>query len=96
MLCITVLKYLSRTGAFHSGTQSDQSRNCPAPSQFDLSAGELCRVPKRVGHPTSAEEEAHVLIIEPIGTRNTGNVEDPEFTAAGPYKAVVRKSKVTL
>ena len=50
---------------------------------INLGAGELCIVPKRVEHRTSADEEAHVLIIEPIGTRNTGNVEDPEFTAAG-------------
>jgi mannose-6-phosphate isomerase-like protein (cupin superfamily) len=49
----------------------------------ELGAGELYIVPKGVEHRTSAEEEAHVLILEPIGTRNTGNVDDAEFTAPG-------------
>ena len=47
----------------------------------ELEAGELYVIPKGVEHRTSAEEEAHVLIFEPIATRNTGNVEDPEFTS---------------
>jgi mannose-6-phosphate isomerase-like protein (cupin superfamily) len=46
----------------------------------ELGAGEFCVVPKRIEHRTSANEEAHLLVFEPIGTRNTGNVEDPEFT----------------
>jgi mannose-6-phosphate isomerase-like protein (cupin superfamily) len=49
----------------------------------ELGAGELYIVPRGIEHRTSADEEAHVLIFEPIGTRNTGNVEDPELTAAG-------------
>lgn len=47
----------------------------------ELEAGEFCVVPKGIEHRTSADDEAHLLIFEPIGTRNTGNVEDPAFTA---------------
>lgn len=48
----------------------------------ELGAGEFCIVPRRIEHRTSADEETHVLVFEPIGTRNTGNVEDPKFTTA--------------
>lgn len=46
----------------------------------ELGAGEFCIVPRGIEHRTSAEEETHVLVFEPISTRNTGNVEDPKFT----------------
>ncbi len=45
----------------------------------DLAPGELYIVPRGVEHRTSADE-AHVMVFEPIGIRNTGNVEDPKFT----------------
>jgi len=44
-----------------------------------LCAGEVFVVPKGVEHRPVAEEEAHVLLIEPQGTPNTG---DP--TTAAP------------
>jgi mannose-6-phosphate isomerase-like protein (cupin superfamily) len=47
----------------------------------DLAAGELVIVPHGVEHRTMAEEEAEVLVFEPGGTRNTGNVEHPTLTA---------------
>ena len=40
-----------------------------------LSPGELFVVPKGVEHRPMAEEEAHILLIEPSGTPNTGNAE---------------------
>ena len=43
-----------------------------------LSPGEMFVVPKRVEHCPMAEEEVHVLLIEPEGTPNTGD----ERTAA--------------
>jgi mannose-6-phosphate isomerase-like protein (cupin superfamily) len=43
-----------------------------------LEAGELCVVPKGVEHRTVAEDEVHLLLIEPKGTPNTGD----EKTAA--------------
>jgi mannose-6-phosphate isomerase-like protein (cupin superfamily) len=40
-----------------------------------LGPGELCVVPRGVEHCPMAEEETHVLLIEPAGTPNTGNPE---------------------
>jgi mannose-6-phosphate isomerase-like protein (cupin superfamily) len=48
-----------------------------------LAPGEFCVVPRGVEHRTTAEAEAEVLIFEPAGTRNTGNVVDPTYTAPG-------------
>lgn len=38
-----------------------------------LGAGEMFVVPKGLEHRPVAEEEAHILLIEPQGTPNTGN-----------------------
>ena len=38
-----------------------------------LSAGEMFVVPKGVEHCPVAEEEVHLLLIEPAGTPNTGD-----------------------
>lgn len=46
-----------------------------------LQAGEFCVVPRNVEHRTIAEAEAEVLVFEPAGVRNTGNVVDEYFTA---------------
>lgn len=40
----------------------------------ELSEGELFIVPRGVEHKPSAEEECWVVLIEPAGTLNTGNV----------------------
>ena len=40
-----------------------------------LEPGQLFVVPRGVEHCPKAEEETHVLLIEPRGTRNTGDVE---------------------
>ncbi len=40
--------------------------------QVNLSAGELCVVPKGVEHRPRAEKICHVLLIEPRGVINTG------------------------
>ena len=47
----------------------------------ELAEGELCVVPRLTEHRTSADEEAWVLLFEPAGTRNTGDVVDEQFTA---------------
>jgi mannose-6-phosphate isomerase-like protein (cupin superfamily) len=44
-----------------------------------LGPGELFVVPKGVEHRPMAEEEVHILVIEPSGTPNTG---DPATAAA--------------
>lgn len=40
-----------------------------------LNAGEMYVVPKGVEHRPVADEEAHLLLIEPTGTPNTGSIE---------------------
>lgn len=50
-----------------------------------ISAGEFVIVPRGVEHKPSAESECHVLLFEPDGTVNTGNVRS-ERTVASPVK----------
>ena len=42
-------------------------------SIIPLNAGEMCVVPKGIEHKPSAEQECQILLIEPIGTVNTGD-----------------------
>jgi mannose-6-phosphate isomerase-like protein (cupin superfamily) len=42
--------------------------------QVELGEGEFVVIPKGVEHLPVAEEEAHVLLLEPKSTLNTGNV----------------------
>jgi mannose-6-phosphate isomerase-like protein (cupin superfamily) len=49
-----------------------------------LEPGELFVVPRGVEHCPKADEEAHVLLIEPAGTVNTGD-------AGGPLTASERR-----
>jgi mannose-6-phosphate isomerase-like protein (cupin superfamily) len=44
-----------------------------------IEEGEMITVPRGVEHRPVADEEAHVLLFEPVSTLNTGNVEN-EFT----------------
>jgi mannose-6-phosphate isomerase-like protein (cupin superfamily) len=39
-----------------------------------LDEGEMFVVPKGMGHKPVAENECHILLVEPAGTINTGNV----------------------
>jgi mannose-6-phosphate isomerase-like protein (cupin superfamily) len=41
-----------------------------------IDEGEFFIVPRGIEHMPVAEEEVHVLLIEPAGTRNTGNVRN--------------------
>jgi len=41
-----------------------------------IDEGEFFIVPRGIEHLPVAEEEVHVLLIEPTGTRNTGNVRN--------------------
>ena len=49
----------------------------------ELGPGEFLIVPRGVEHRTAADEEAEVVLFEPAGTRNTGDVVDPTLTAPG-------------
>lgn len=44
--------------------------------ELRLEPGELVVIPKGVEHKPVADEEVQVLLIEPKGTRNTGNLEN--------------------
>ena len=46
-----------------------------------VSAGEMYVVPKGVQHKPYAEHETKILLIEPRGVVNTGDVEASELTA---------------
>ena len=45
-----------------------------------LEEGELLIVPKGVEHRPVAEKEVHVMLFEPITTRNTGDNQSSELT----------------
>jgi mannose-6-phosphate isomerase-like protein (cupin superfamily) len=49
--------------------------------EVELGPGELFVVPRGLEHCPRADEEAHVLLIEPLGTPNTGDAGG-ELTAA--------------
>jgi mannose-6-phosphate isomerase-like protein (cupin superfamily) len=47
----------------------------------NLKQGEMFVVPKGVEHKPEAENEVKILIVEPRGVLNTGNLENNELTA---------------
>ncbi len=49
--------------------------------QVELGAGEMFVVPRGVEHKPAAEEECHILLVEPRGVVNTGDAGG-ELTAA--------------
>ena len=51
-----------------------------------LEPGELFIVPRGVEHRPVADDETHVLLFEPAGTLNTGNVTN-DHTVASPERA---------
>lgn len=52
----------------------------------ELGPGECLVVPRGVEHRPVAEEEVEVLLFEPSGVRNTGNVTDDRLTAPNGVK----------
>jgi mannose-6-phosphate isomerase-like protein (cupin superfamily) len=48
----------------------------------ELSAGEIFVVPKGVEHKPSADDECWIVLIEPKGTLNTGNVRGDKTVEA--------------
>jgi mannose-6-phosphate isomerase-like protein (cupin superfamily) len=47
----------------------------------EMKAGDFLIVPRGVEHRPVAEEEVEILLFEPKGVKNTGNIEDDNFTA---------------
>jgi mannose-6-phosphate isomerase-like protein (cupin superfamily) len=63
-------------------------RNAAGEEQsMEVGQGEFVVVPRGVEHRPSAAEEVHVLLFEPAGTLNTGNVRN-ELTVDAPAKLV--------
>ena len=50
-----------------------------------LKEGEFFIVPRGVEHKPFAENDAHILLFEPAGTLNTGNVDD-DRTVLNPQR----------
>jgi mannose-6-phosphate isomerase-like protein (cupin superfamily) len=50
-----------------------------------LDPGQLCVIPRGVEHRPRADSETHLLLFEPAGTLNTGNVLD-ERTVQRPKR----------
>lgn len=50
-----------------------------------LKAGEFCIVPRGIEHRPVADEEVDVILFEPAGTRNTGNIIE-ERTVVNPER----------
>ncbi len=50
----------------------------------ELAPGEFCIVPRLVDHKPVARVETHVLLFEPAGTSNTGDVVNERTVAARP------------
>ncbi len=55
-------------------------------SEIVIDEGEFLIVPRGVEHQPVAAQEVHVLLFEPAGTRNTGNVRN-ERTVETPEHA---------
>lgn len=51
-------------------------------SDLWLEEGEFAVIPKGVEHCPVAEEEVHVMLIEPKSTLNTGNIQNERTVAA--------------
>jgi len=54
---------------------------------LEIGAGEMLIVPRGTEHRPSAVEEVHVLLFEPAGTLNTGNVRG-ELTVDRPVNLI--------
>ena len=50
--------------------------------ELHLEEGELVVIPRGVEHRPIADEEAHILLLEPVSTVNTGDVRSERTIAA--------------
>jgi mannose-6-phosphate isomerase-like protein (cupin superfamily) len=53
--------------------------------QVDLQEGEMYVVPKGVEHKPYAEEECHLMVVEPAGTTNTGDAKGEMTVTTGVW-----------
>lgn len=59
----------------------DFRRSGEEASSRSLESGEMLIVPRGLEHRPVATDEVLLLLFEPLGTRNTGDQDDPLFTA---------------
>ncbi len=62
--------FLVVQGAFRMDYRDDAGNE----RSLDIAAGEFVIVPRGMEHRPFAAEEVHVLLFEPAGTLNTGNI----------------------
>ena len=60
----------------HGGFRMDYRDEIGRDQSIDLRVGEFLIVPRGVEHRPCAAEEVHILLFEPAGTLNTGNVRN--------------------
>lgn len=60
----------------HGSFRMDYRDRTGANQSMTLSEGECVIVPRGIEHRPVADQEVHVLLFEPVGTLNTGNVRD--------------------
>ncbi len=58
-------------GAFRMDYRDESGHH----QQMEISEGEFVIVPRGTEHRPCATQEAHVLLFEPVTTRNTGNIK---------------------
>jgi len=58
------------------GTLRMQVRENGAEREFIVNPGEFIIIPRGIEHLPSADEETHIMLLEPKTTLNTGNVEN--------------------
>ena len=51
-----------------------------------VKAGEFLIMPRGVEHKPVAQEEVEIMLFEPAGTLNTGNITDSDLTKEKPGK----------
>lgn len=50
-----------------------------------LNPGDMLLIPRGTEHRPRAEEEAHILLFEPVSTRNTGNTRTENTVDTPPH-----------
>ncbi len=58
----------------HGSFRMDYKDDSGAEKALEIGAGEFVIVPRGTVHRPAAAEEVHVMLFEPAGTLNTGNV----------------------
>jgi mannose-6-phosphate isomerase-like protein (cupin superfamily) len=69
----------------HGSFQMNYKDDTGFEKSMELGEGELVIVPRGTEHRPMAAQEVHVMLFEPAGTLNTGNVRDT-LTADNPQR----------